>query len=61
MLFSSEEYAGCGNTFVMPKVRRSLYQEPVEDTPENVSRMESLSAIMSREWLEEAEVNSELA
>ena len=54
-LFTEEEYLELGNVASMPKERKCICSRSEAFIPEASSQIEGLSAIISKEWTEEAE------
>ena len=57
-LFKEEEYLGLGNAASMPKDHKCICPRSEVFIPEVSSQIEGLSAIISKEWTEEAEASS---
>ena len=59
-LFTEEEYLELGNASNMPKEHKCICSKSEVFIPEVSSQIEGLSAIISKEWIEEAEVSSSI-
>ena len=57
-LFTEEEYLELGNAASMPKEHKCIFSRSEAFIPEASSQIEGLSAIISKEWTEEAEASS---
>ena len=57
-LFTEEEYLELGNVSGMPKEHKGVCSRSEAFIPEASSQIEGLSAIISKEWTEEAEASS---
>ena len=57
-LFTEEEYLELGNAASMPKEHKCICSRSEAFIPEVSSQIEGLSAIISKEWTEDAEANS---
>ena len=57
-LFTEEEYLELGNASSMPKEHKCICSKSEAFIPEVSSQIEGLSAIISKEWTEEAEAFS---
>ena len=59
-LFTEEEYLDLGNVSSMPKEDKCVCSRTEAFIPEASSHIEGLSAIISKEWTEEAEASSSI-
>ena len=59
-LFTDEEYLELGNVASMPKEHKCICSRSEACIPEASSQIEGLSAIISKEWTEEAEASSSI-
>ena len=59
-LFIEEEYIKLGNVASMPKEHKCMCSRSEAFIPEASSRIEGHSAIISKEWTEEAEGSSSI-
>ena len=59
-LFTEEEYLELGNATSMPKEHKCICSRSEAFIPEVSSQIEGLSAIISKEWTEEAEASSSI-
>jgi hypothetical protein len=59
-LFTEEEYLELGNVSGMPKEHKCVCLRSEAFIPEAASQIEGLSAIISKEWIEEAEASSSI-
>ena len=59
-LFTEEEYLELGNVSNMPKEHKCVCSRSKAFIPEATSQIEGLSAIISKEWTEEAEASSSI-
>ena len=59
-LFTEEEYLELGNVSSMPKEHKCVCSRSEAFIPEASSQIEGLSAIISKEWIEEAEASSSI-
>ena len=59
-LFTEEEYLELGNVSGMPKEHKCVCSRSEAFIPEASSQIEGLSAIIRKEWTEEADANSSI-
>jgi hypothetical protein len=59
-LFTEEEYLELGNVSDMPKEHKCVCSRSEAFIQEATSQIEGLSAIISKEWTEEAEASSSI-
>ena len=59
-LFAEEEYLELGNVASIPKEHKCICSRSEAFIPEASSQIEGLSAIISKEWTEEAEASSSI-
>ena len=59
-LFTEEEYLELGNVSSMPKEHKCVCSRSEVFIPEASSQIEGLSAIINKEWIEEAEASSSI-
>jgi len=59
-LFTEEEYLQLGDVPNMPKEHKCICSRSEAFIPEASSQIEGLSAIISKEWTEEAESSSSI-
>ena len=59
-LFTEEEYLELGNATSMPKEHKCICSRSEAFIPEVSSQIEGLSAIISKEWTEEAEASGSI-
>ena len=59
-LFTEEEYLELGNAASMPKEHKCIWSRFEAFIPEVSSQIDGLSAIISKEWTEEAEASSSI-